>query len=359
MTATTAISHRTQALLFLRHARSGFHSIETVFGTVTAALPADIAARMHVSPAPSQGLRNRWRSVRATARAMRAAPQAMGHVLGDEHFLVFGIPRARCLLTVHDCDFLAGKRGLKRWLLWLLWLYLPVWWARHVTTISERTRADVIALTGCAPDKVSVIENPLEEAFAAPKQTQDQAQSQTRPQIPHIGTKTNKNLPRLIAAMQGLKADLVLVGKPTQAQRSAIETAGISWTNLVDIPQAQLVQAYGDATLVHFTSLTEGFGMPIIEAQAAGTPVLTSDRAPMCDVAGDGALLVDPEDTDAIRAGLIRRLEEPALRADLVARGRANLARFAPAHIAARYGALYRQMAPTQGVAEAPKEGAA
>lgn len=269
------------AVLFFRHPRPGFHSIETVFGTVTAALPKEISARVEVSPAPSRGIWNRLRGIRATARAMAETPGAVGHVLGDEHFLIFGVPRKRALLTIHDCDFLAGKAGIRRWLLWILWLYLQVWWASHVTTISERSRADVIALTGCAPDKVSVVDNPLDASFVPVSQA-----PKGGAKILHIGTKANKNLPRLIDAMQGLEAELVLVGPPTPAHLAAIAAAGLHWSNLVDIPQARLVQAYQEATLVHFASLSEGFGMPIIEAQATGTPVLTSDREPMWDIAG-------------------------------------------------------------------------
>ena len=77
-----------------------------------------------------------------------------------------------------------------------------------------------------------------------------------------------------------------------------------------------------------YPSLWEGFGLPVLEAMACGTPVLTSDVSSLPEVAGDAALLVPPTDVEAIADGLRRLLEDAALRADLAERGRRQAASF-------------------------------
>jgi glycosyltransferase involved in cell wall biosynthesis len=97
--------------------------------------------------------------------------------------------------------------------------------------------------------------------------------------------------------------------------------------------------------MVVFASLYEGFGLPILEAQAMGRPVITSNFGAMREAAGDGALLVDPYSVEAIREAVLRIKREPALREDLIAKGRENAERFRAEAVAARYAELYRNLA--------------
>ena len=107
----------------------------------------------------------------------------------------------------------------------------------------------------------------------------------------------------------------------------------------------ELVQAYRSCDMVVFASLYEGFGLPILEAQAMGRPVITSNFGAMREAAGDGALLVDPYSVEAIREAVLRIKREPALREDLIAKGRENAERFRAEAVAARYAELYRNVA--------------
>jgi glycosyltransferase involved in cell wall biosynthesis len=89
-----------------------------------------------------------------------------------------------------------------------------------------------------------------------------------------------------------------------------------------------LAALYSLATVFAYPSLWEGFGLPVLEAMACGTPVLTSDISSLPEVAGAAALLVPPTDVEAIADGLLRLLEDAALRADLGERGQRQAANF-------------------------------
>jgi glycosyltransferase involved in cell wall biosynthesis len=94
------------------------------------------------------------------------------------------------------------------------------------------------------------------------------------------------------------------------------------------LPDEDVPALLSGALAFVFPSLYEGFGMPVLEAMACGAPVLAANTSSLPEVAGDAALLVDPADTAAIAAGLARLAAEPALRADLRARGIARAAEF-------------------------------
>lgn len=314
----------------------GQFSIERVFATVRPRLAGSYDVERVVSSHPSKGLLPR---LRAALEARRRQGE-LTHVLGDVTYLALLLRRASTVLTVHDTEFLtrgsAPKRLLYRW----LWLQLPVWRAAAVTVPSEAARRDLLATVRCEPGRVRVVPNPVLDAFVP-----DPRPAPAGPAVVLlVGTLPNKNLPRAAAALAGLDVRLVVLGHLDDAQRQSLNRTGLPVDNRVDLSDDDVVAAYRGCDLLLFVSTHEGFGMPVLEAQAVGRPVVTSDRPPMRDVAGGAAELVDPEDVASIRAGVRRVLDDAAHRDHLVAAGLRNVERFRPAAVAAGYAAVYAEV---------------
>lgn len=313
-------------------------SIERLFADVRAALPEDVQCRVRVCRYASKGLVRRAYSVAEAA----VLSDIVNHITGDVHFLALGLPDSRTVLTVHDCGGLHRLSGLRRAVLKLFWFTWPIRRARVVTTVSEATRREVLALTSASPEKVRVVHNPVSTEFhPLPRAFPVGA----LPRILMLGTSPNKNLERMAEALAGVPCTAELVGKPLPTQSEAFACRGVALSALGNVSTAEVRAAYERCDLVLFASTFEGFGLPILEAQAVERPVVTSRCSSMPEVAGDGACLVDPQDVRSIREGLLRVIGDSAYREDLIARGRRNVARFSAARIAAEYAAIYREVA--------------
>lgn len=329
---------RLQVVFFHRRQTPDF-SVRRLFGEVRKALPIWIEPRVAVSRFPSRGL---WRRVYNIVEAVFRQGD-VNHITGDVHYLVYLLCRKRTLLTILDLVTVHRLTGWRRAAFLFLWYRLPIRRAALVTVISEATRQDLLRHVAMDPDRVRVVHCPVPDTYRpSPKLFPE-----TQPVLLMVGTRPNagKNIERMAQAIQGLSCRIRVIGELDDSQRHALEQSGVTWTAAANISDEQMAEEYRRCDLLLFASTFEGFGLPIVEAQAIGRPVVTSRNQSMPEVAGDAACLVDPFDVASIRRGVMRVLTDAPYRESLVERGYRNVERFQPTRIAAQYARLYAELA--------------
>jgi len=261
------------------------------------------------------------------------------HVTGHIIYIGLVLPRERTVVTVHDLTILDFRSGLRGWLIENLYFSWPLRRLKYLTAISDATKSKIAGRLGISSQKIRVINNPLLVERSVPGSFDED-----KPTILQIGTAPNKNLERLIEAIAGRSCRLRIVGRLSPEIRRRIDSLGIELFQNETLDDLEIEQAYEEADIVTLCSTDEGFGLPIIEAQAKGKIVVTSERPPMSDVAGKGAMLVDPSDTSSIRKGIDEVIADAGLRERLQLAGYENLKRFHPTTIGESYFELYRSI---------------
>ena len=323
----------------LHHQRLPDHghvSIERLFEGIRQEFSPEWQVQVSVSPQASHGILPRLMNLRAVSR-LKAD---LHHIVGDVHYLAFGLPGNKLVLTIHDCAALERLKGWRRELLRQLWFVQPMRRAAVVTTISETTKEELRRWVGDLADKVVVIPNCVRAEF----QPHPQPFNTKCPVVLQVGTGWNKNVVGVARALIGTPCRLEIVGEMDSFQRAALDASRVSYRELGRISDGDLLLAYRRCDLVVFASHYEGFGLPILEAQAIGRPVVTSNLSSMPEAAGEGALLVDPADPQAIHRAVIEVISDPALRERLIQAGFENVARYRPEAVARRYEAVYAKL---------------
>jgi glycosyltransferase involved in cell wall biosynthesis len=233
--------------------------------------------------------------------------------------------------------------------------------ARKAITVSEFSARELMELYGLKREHIVVIPNGVSEDFVPRRD--DHAMAELRKRIglkaEHFllfvgGADPRKNHQIFLEAAEMVRRKLgsrvlVLVGSPTHPFGNYEETARRrSLTEKVLCPGRvsthDLQLLYSSTDLFVFPSLYEGFGIPVLEAMACGAPVLTSNSTALAEVAGDAAVLADPQDARALGEDMIRVLEDEPLRAALTVKGFNRAKQFSWERAATKTLALYREL---------------
>ena len=183
-------------------------SIERLFAEIRRHMPADCEVMSCPAPEASAGILPRWRNVRHAARQTAD----VHHIVGDSHYLAFGLPPEKTVLTIHDCGALNRLTGWKRALLKYFWFTGPMRRAAVVTTISQASKDELRKWVGALADKVVVVPDCVFGEFAYdPKPFNEEC-----PVVLQVGTKWNKNVERVMEAVREAGCRLEIVGTMEQ-----------------------------------------------------------------------------------------------------------------------------------------------
>lgn len=280
----------------------------------------------------SRALMERWWYVARTPPAERYWPEAQWVYVPNEAYVP--VRRAKLAFTIHDLDYVEPD---------LPWSHLPevrrarrAWLAKLrpmcrradvVLAVSAFTRQRIVELLGVAPEKVAVVGNGVDDRFFALADLP--AAPTDRPYLLQVGAMIDKKGARAVLALARELAarkspvEIRISGKIEEKFQSAV-AALPNIRPLGYVPDDALTGALRGAVALILLSRYEGFGMPPLEAMAAGVPAVVSHHASLPEVVGDAAAVVDPEAPESVAEAVDRLLGDPAHRAAMIARGRAR-----------------------------------
>lgn len=263
------------------------------------------------------------------------------------------------VVTIHDLIPMIYPQHLPhRWTAWIFraTASLAVRRTNQIIAVSESTSRDLASLFGASQAQVTVVHEAADERFRPLERKESNSVLQRyglpRQYILYLGiNKPHKNLVFLLQVFSQVEteAKLVLAGRedPRYPQaRQEAERLNLSErvVFLGEVADHDLPMLYGGAELFVFPSLYEGFGLPVLEAMACGTPVICSNRSSLPEIVGDAALTLDPLDRDAWVAALTELLEKEALRAEMRTKGLRRAQTFSWEDTARRTWLVYQRV---------------
>jgi glycosyltransferase involved in cell wall biosynthesis len=261
------------------------------------------------------------------------------HITGDCYFLALFLPWNKTIMTIHDIGMYKNfEKTVNKKVFVLVSFILPLKLIKVSTAISELTRNDLIKLIGINPKKIKVIPNPL----VLPLSFYPKIFNSKKPVILQIGTGNHKNLIGLIEAVKELECYIDIIGNPIADLIEKMQQYGIEYSISTNISKDEIISKYKSCDILYFASLSEGFGLPILEAQAIGRPVITSNTEPTKSVCGNGGILVDPKNPNEIRESIQVLMNNTSLRNSCIKNGLLNVIKYQKEEIALQYLALYK-----------------
>lgn len=322
---------------FLRKRRKGANfSVEQIFNDLSARLSSEYSINNKVMPFVSSGVFKRLINMLYALNNQGD----INHVTGDISYSAIFLKKNKTISTILDLGILHRTNGIKRKILLNIWFKWPIIRSEFVTVISQATKQDLLKNINCNPEKIRVIYVPISKYFVRA----DKVFNNECPTILQIGGANNKNLKGLIIAVKKIKCKLLIIGKISQENKQLLEENNINYVNKVDIAFEEVIQSYISSDILFFASTFEGFGMPILEAQAIGRPVVTSNILSMPEVGGDAAIYVNPYDYNQIKTAIQTIITNASLRKELIEKGFKNILRFNSETIANQYKSLYIKM---------------
>jgi glycosyltransferase involved in cell wall biosynthesis len=324
---------------WFRNTSPGSYSIENIFNGVSCGIDKYFGNQIQINkkhvPYPSNSLNN----IGANIIYALSQRRTIHHVTGDIHYIIPYLKGIK-ILTIHDLILLKRPTSeVKKCIYKSLWYKHPIKSADIITVVSPQIKKELLDLMQIDDNKIRVIPNfyhPFFNTLFVEKKTVPDKKS-----VLFIGVTENKNLANSIRALTGTGITLNIVGRPTSNIIQLLCSCKVSYNIYENLSLGELGKLYQISSCLLYPSLYEGFGIPIIEAQAAGLPVITSNIEPMKWVASDGAILINPHDILSIREAILNVIENNEKLNPMIKKGFENIKRFDFKQIVEQYFTCY------------------
>ena len=320
-------------VIFLRKKIKGENSIEEVAQKVAMATGAIIKE----CPCHSTSLSGIIKNIRFAKREYGY----INHIIAPTEAYLLPFIKNKKIITYHDLGTLYSSRNVIYKLLKILFYIKPAeFFSDAVIFVSEFTKNDFFRQVWKKNLNTKVIYNSYDERLVP----NDKSTDEEIPIVLHIGTAKRKNLDTVIKACEGLRIKLLIIGKLSEVQINLLANSKIDYENYYDVDYDFIIESYNRATIVTFPSSYEGFGIPIIEANAMGKVVISTELPVIKEVGGNSVYYISA-DTDAeIKNAIITLLNDGSLREEYVQRGWKNCRRFKKDVVFEQYRNLYNSL---------------
>jgi glycosyltransferase involved in cell wall biosynthesis len=247
----------------------------------------------------------------------------INHICGDINFISTLLNKKKTIVTIADNYSMIRLKGLKKLLYYIFWLKLPLFNCARIISISSKTSKEILKYFPQYKKKIVKIDICIQKIFK-----KNLRKIMNIPKILIIGTAANKNFYNSILAISKINCEVLIVGKLDEQKFFFLKKLKVKYSNYLNLSDHEVYKVYCKSDILLFASMYEGFGMPILEAQAVGRPVITSNINPLTYVGGKGALFVNPNSIKSITKFVKSLIKNNFLRKKLIRNGFENIKRF-------------------------------
>ena len=321
-------------LYIYREKEKGEYSIEAVFDTVANSME-NLGHEVYKWYKPVSW----WQAFKEISQ-LRKQGFDVYHITGDVNYLWLFFPWAKTTMTCHDIGMYKNhaKRIVTILYVWVCFI-ISQWFIKKMTAVSELTKSDLVNILKISEKKIQVIPNPI----SLPLSRCDKTFNHECPTILQIGTGWHKNLEGLLESVRGIKCHVEIVGKPDEADMKRLNDYGVDYNNSSHLSVDEIICKYQECDILYFVSRSEGFGMPIIEAQTVGRAVITTNTEPTKTVANGAAIICGSEDHTSIHDAIVKLICDVEFRNGLIEKGYTNAAQYNAENIAKMYENFYKE----------------
>ncbi|WP_333698754.1 glycosyltransferase [Bacteroides congonensis] len=321
-------------LYIYREKEKGEYSIEAVFDTVANSME-NLGHEVYKWYKPVSW----WQAFKEISQ-LRKQGFDVYHITGDVNYLWLFFPWAKTTMTCHDIGMYKNhaKRIVTILYVWVCFI-ISQWFIKKMTAVSELTKSDLVNILKISEKKIQVIPNPI----SLPLSRCDKTFNHECPTILQIGTGWHKNLEGLLESVRGIKCHVEIVGKPDEADMKRLNDYGVDYNISSHLSVDEIIRKYQECDILYFVSRSEGFGMPIIEAQTVGRAVITTNTEPTKTVANGAAIICGSEDHTSIHDAIVKLICDVEFRNGLIEKGYTNAAQYNAENIAKMYENFYKE----------------